>query len=88
VPLEYHGLLSGFPWPLTSDLEWEQLIGRPVMNAQERFNTWFAKDSPEYFIIADMTEYAQQPDLKEFLTANYPILVQNDDYIIFSLSRK
>jgi 4-amino-4-deoxy-L-arabinose transferase-like glycosyltransferase len=88
VPLEYHGLLSGFPWPLTSDLEWEQLAGVPVEGAQERFNRWFAKDSPKYFIIEDMTQFEQQPDLKEFLMANYPILVQNDDYMIFSLSKK
>jgi len=86
VPLEYHGLLSGSSWPLASDLEWERLAGKPALGVEARFNAWFAKDSPEYFIVEDLSEFEQQPDLKEFLTANYPIIAQKDDYMIFALS--
>jgi hypothetical protein len=86
VPLEYHGLLSGTSWPLASDLEWERLAGKPALGAEERFNAWFAKDSPEYFIVEDLSEFEQQPDLKEFLSANYSIIAQKDDYMIFALS--
>lgn len=85
LPLEYHGELSGLPWPLVSDLEWERLAGVPVLDAEERFHAWFAKDSPEYFIVEDLREYEKQVDLNHFLTENFPVLVQNKDYIIFDL---
>lgn len=88
VPLEYDGLLSGSPWPLASDLEWERLTGAPSLNAQTRFNAWFAKDSPDYFIVEDLSEFDQQPDLKTFLTSNYPVIAQNEDYLIFALHKK
>jgi Dolichyl-phosphate-mannose-protein mannosyltransferase len=85
VPLEYHGLLSGSSWPLASDLEWEQLAGKPALGAEERFNTWFSKYSPEYFIVEDIREFEQQPDLKRFLS-KFPIVSPNDDYLIFRLT--
>ena len=89
LSLEYHGELSGEPWPLTSDLEWEKLAGKPILNAQERFTSWFAKASPDYFIVEDMTEFDQQPDLKEFLmTKEYSVIAQNEDYIVFDLGGK
>jgi 4-amino-4-deoxy-L-arabinose transferase-like glycosyltransferase len=85
VPLEYHGLLSGFPWPLASDLEWERLAGVPGLDAGERFSTWFAKRAPEYFIVEDFHELEQQPDLKRFLTSRFPVVAQTDAYLIFRL---
>ena len=88
VPLEYHGLLSGSSWPLQWDLEWERLAGLKSQGAEERFNTRFAKNSPEYFIVEDLREFEQQPDLKEFLTVNYPNVAQNDEYLIFDLRRR
>jgi hypothetical protein len=88
LSLEYHGQLSGLPWPLASDLEWERLAGVPVLNAEKRFQTWFVQTSPSYFIVLDLREYAQQTDLKELLTKNYPVLAQSDDYIIFDLRQK
>jgi len=87
LSLEYHGELSGLPWPLSSDLEWERLAGVDVLDAPERFQSWFAQNSPRYFIVLDPEEYEQQPDLEKFLTENYPILSQSDDYIIFDLQK-
>jgi hypothetical protein len=86
VPLEYQGLLSGSPWPLASDLEWEGLAGKPALGAEERFSIWFSKDSPEYFIVEDFREFEQQPDLKEFLS-KFPIVSQSNDYLIFKLKQ-
>ena len=86
VPLEYHGLLSGSSWPLQWDLEWERLAGLQPQAAEERFNTRFAKDSPEYFIVEDLKEFEKQPDLKKFLS-QFPVVSQNNDYLIFKLRR-
>jgi hypothetical protein len=84
LPLEYHGLLSGFPWPLASDLEWERLAGVPTPEPAERFRTRFARATPRYFIVEDLRELAQQPDLGRFLS-RFRIVVQTDDYVIFAL---
>jgi Dolichyl-phosphate-mannose-protein mannosyltransferase len=84
VPLEYNGLLSGSPWPLASDLEWERLAEVPSLSAEERFNAWFSKDSPDYFIVEDLQGFDKQPDLKQFLS-RFSILSQNNDFMIYSL---
>jgi Dolichyl-phosphate-mannose-protein mannosyltransferase len=84
LPLEYHGELSGKPWPLVSDLEWERLAGVSALDAEERFSAWFSKDSPEYFIVEDLREFEQQPDLKRFLS-KFSIMSQSNDYLIFKL---
>jgi Dolichyl-phosphate-mannose-protein mannosyltransferase len=88
LPLEYHGELSGKPWPLASDLEWERLVGLKSPNAQERYKTRFAKDLPQFFIVENLREFEQQPDLKEFLREHYPKLAENHEYVIFDLQRK
>jgi hypothetical protein len=85
VSLEYHGQLAGEPWPLKSDIEWERIAGVEVLIADDRFQTWFAPASPTYFIVLDLREYEQQPDLMNFLSGTYPIFEQNEDYIIFDL---
>lgn len=85
LPLEYHGRLSGRAWPLTSDLEWERLADLSVRSAEERFGAWFAPGAPDYFIVADMREFEAQDDLKQFLFANFPLLVQESQYLVFDL---
>jgi hypothetical protein len=83
--LEYHGELSGYPWPLLSDLAWERLAGDEVLTAQDRFEEWFSGRSPAYFIVLDMYELTQQPDLAGFLNDNFPLLVAKDTYRIYRL---
>lgn len=85
LPLEYHGELSGVPWPLASDLEWERLAGIPVPGAAERFEKEFSAGQPEYFIVMDLAEYEQQEDLKSFLSQNFSMFAQDDDYLIYKL---
>lgn len=87
VPLEYNGVLCGASWPLGWDLEWERMAGKPALSAQERFDSWYAKDAPEYFIVENFREFAQQPDLGRFL-ARFPIVAQSGDYAIFALARE
>jgi hypothetical protein len=86
LSLEYHGQLSGLPWPLTSDLEWERLAGEPVLTADLRFQEWFAPASPRYFIVFDLREFEQQPDLQRFLTRNFAVISQEDHFIVFDLA--
>jgi hypothetical protein len=66
-------------------LEWERLAGKPAVSAPERFERWYAKDAPAYFIVEDVHEFAQQPDLERFLS-RFPIVAKSPDYVIFSLA--
>jgi 4-amino-4-deoxy-L-arabinose transferase-like glycosyltransferase len=85
VPLEYHGQLAGAAWPIASDLEWERLAGVPQPNAEQRFDMWFAPDAPEYFIVLDLSELDNQPDLKQFLMDDFRLIAQTPDYWVFDL---
>jgi hypothetical protein len=77
--------LSGAAWPIASDLEWEQLAGLNRLNAEERFQSWFARYAPEYFIVLDLPELDQQPDLKQFLTQQFTLVAQEPEYWLFKL---
>jgi hypothetical protein len=85
LSLEYHGQLSGEPWPLVSDLEWERMAGQPVMEAETRFNRFFSDQEYAYFIVVDRVEYDGQPDLQRFLMAHYPLRVETADFLLFDL---
>lgn len=86
-PLRYHGELCGRWWPSRGDFRSYALRGLPRLSAEERFNTIYSKDSPEYFIVTDFRAFQEQPDLKEFLTQNFPVLVNNRNYLIFDLKK-
>jgi len=88
LSLEYHGEISGLPWPLVSDLQWESLANQEILDAEDRFQAWFYPEEPEYFIITDLREFEEQKDLAHFLRANYPLLVRSDSYQIYSLQQK
>jgi hypothetical protein len=85
LSLEYHGELSGQPWPLVSDLEWEHLAGVPVLEAGARFDRLFGKQLPQYFIVEEMNEFDQQQDLKQFLLHDYAVLAEQDSFVVYEL---
>ena len=87
LSLEYHGYVSGWPWPLASDLEWERLAGVPALEAEERFESWFARHSPEYFVVLDLRELEGQPDLARFLSDRFTAAARSVDYVVFDLLR-
>lgn len=87
LSLEYHGLVAGRPWPLASDFAWERMAGDSTIGAEERFNTIFAADTPRYFVVLDLNELEQQPDLKEFLTTNFRAVAETNRYLIFDLRK-
>ena len=86
-PLRYHGQIAGSNWPNSGDFRAYQMSGQPIQSAEERYKT-LSKDGCEYFIITDFQEFEQQQDLKQFLTRNFPLLAQNQGYLIFDLRKK
>jgi 4-amino-4-deoxy-L-arabinose transferase-like glycosyltransferase len=86
--LQYHGEISGEPWPIRADFRSEKLIGKPELSVEERFDLLSAEYHPEYFIVTEFQEFEAQADLKEYLTVRFPILNETKDYIIFDLRRE
>jgi 4-amino-4-deoxy-L-arabinose transferase-like glycosyltransferase len=87
-PLRYHGEIGGMYWPPSEEIQAERLLGEAEIGAEERFNSDYAKYSSEYFIVSDLGEFEQQPDLKDFLSSKFPILVQNGNYLVFDLRKR
>jgi hypothetical protein len=87
--LEYYGWLSGTQWPRRNELQAEKLLGEvQETSIQERFDALDAEISPEYFIVLPDSEwFREQKDLRDFLTNKFPVLVENDDYIVFDLEK-
>lgn len=91
TPFWYYGEYAGSIWPSrrwdTKSLQftigkWKRYQGK---SAEELFATYFLPDRPEYFIIANMTEFQLQEDLRELLYRKFNVLVKNDDFLVFDL---
>lgn len=85
-PLKYHGEIAGWPWPTVGDINAERLIGMPELSVEARFDALQVIHEPDYFIVTDFAEYMAQEDLRTFLTTHFPIILQGENYLIFSLS--
>lgn len=99
--IAYHGEFAGLPWHITFSLQQrkERRLALPPKEELLNLNyltirTHIAKSkdkymkyAPDYFIVTSFDEYEKQTDVKEFLTANFPVLAQNEDYLIFDLRK-
>jgi hypothetical protein len=83
--LAYFGWVSGQMWPTTSDMKLRALAGNSPLD----FASTFAEltDGVDLFIITSPPEWEKQTQLREYLTANYPLIAQDqgDGYWIFKL---
>jgi hypothetical protein len=70
-------------WPYRGDTQLRELAGIP----QPEFAARFADQTKgmDFFIITDLEEFNAQPELKKFLTQNYPVYDSGECYIIFDL---
>lgn len=94
--IAYHGEFAGLPWPTKESLYERRLRGTRVPDIKEDFTRdkitilyqgEFIEYRPDFFIITAFDEFERQPDLKDFLNSNFPILAQNDAYLIFDLRK-
>jgi hypothetical protein len=84
--LAYHGRLAKEAWPSPTELQVEERLGKPESSVEKRFDALSSKHSPEYFIITKNWYWdAEYQDLRGFLTKNYTLMAQGDDYIVFDL---
>jgi 4-amino-4-deoxy-L-arabinose transferase-like glycosyltransferase len=82
--LEYWGWVmpAGY-WPYNADTAMRHLAGIPTPEFTLEFKEMV--QNRKYFLVTDLTEYDQQPELKAILSANYPVYDQGEGYIIYDL---
>jgi hypothetical protein len=86
-PFKYYAEVSGTYWPSQGDFRASAMRGERIPTAEERFNTQYLKDDPQYFIVTDYRELQMQTDLRDFLVQNFPVLARNPNYLIFDLRK-
>jgi hypothetical protein len=94
--LAYHGDFSGLPWPTRESIYERRLRGIKVPDIKKDFTSRhililyqgkFITYTPDYFIVTAFEEFNKQTDLKDFLNANFPVLTQGDEYLIYDLRK-
>jgi Dolichyl-phosphate-mannose-protein mannosyltransferase len=81
--LEYWGWIDGSYWPSQMDTDLRQLAGQ----APPEFSTEFAQKtaSADLFVITSQGELDSQPQLRNYLSAHYPVFAKGDGYLIYNL---
>lgn len=95
--IAYHGEFAGLPWPTSVSLYGRRVRGARVPDVEKDFHSGhvtllyqgkFIEYTPDFFIITAFDEFENQADLRHLLYAKYPVLIGNDDYIIFDMRKK
>ncbi len=63
----YHAQISGDSWPNVDDLAAEKIDDRENMDAEVRFERYYADSHPSYFVITDLDSLAAEKDLQALL---------------------
>ncbi|NMC54185.1 MAG: hypothetical protein GYA48_11175, partial [Chloroflexi bacterium] len=81
-PLKYWGWMQVTNWMTAGDFNYRKLAG-VEFDVQKLFEEETA--GKDYFIVTLLDDLNNQPEVKELLDANYPVLEQSSDYIIYDL---
>jgi 4-amino-4-deoxy-L-arabinose transferase-like glycosyltransferase len=81
--LAYFGWVRGSLWSTNADDALRAMAGQ----TQPDFAASFAErtSGKDWFVVTSPTEWENQPELREYLTADYPLIDQGDGYWIFDL---
>ena len=80
--LAYWGWVDVSPWMSTSDIGLRELAGMDV-DLDEAF--YSVVEGKDYFIVTQFDELERQPELKQTLNANYPLIEATDEVLIYDL---
>ena len=80
--LAYWGWQNATAWPPSDQLKY-----RDIRGGKDDLETMFAERTAKksFFLIADLDDFARQPELKQRLYASYPVYSEGDGYLIFDL---
>jgi hypothetical protein len=81
--LGYWGWVTGNYWPSTMDTDLRILAGQ----APPDFTSEFARNvaGMDLFVVTSLPELNNQPELRDYLAAHYPLIAQGDGYLIYNL---
>ena len=80
-PLVYWGWQRATVWP-----EYRSgVLAGNLSGFEKRFNS--LTEGQVYFLVTDFDELELQPELEEYLYANYPIHMEGDGYLMFDLTQ-
>ncbi|MBN2386524.1 MAG: glycosyltransferase family 39 protein [Anaerolineales bacterium] len=82
-PLFYWGWIIPSYWPHEGDIALREMAGMSMPEFFARFNEMTADRS--YFLVTDLDEFENQPQLQELLYTTYPVLEEGEGYVIFDL---
>jgi 4-amino-4-deoxy-L-arabinose transferase-like glycosyltransferase len=82
--LAYWGWVSGAYWPSTMDTDLRTLAGQTA----PEFSTEFSSNTQgkDEFVITSLGELDKQPELRDYLADQYPLVVKGDGYLIYDLN--
>lgn len=86
--LMYHGEISGDSWPNHDDLAAEAFDGRPVVDADTRFDRDYASWGPRYFIVTDLSSFNASPDLQRLLDRRATPVRITELYRVYRFNRE
>ncbi len=80
--LAYYGWVTPGSWYTLADMKYYASIGQ-----SEDFASLFAEKTRgrDFFLVTLMDEFDQQPELKDYLQAHYPLDAQGPGYLIYDL---
>jgi hypothetical protein len=82
--LEYFSwILPAAYWPYTGDTALRELAGMKPPEFESQFKQLTSRS--EFFLITDLKELGNQPQLKDYLQTHYPVYEQGTDYLIYDL---
>lgn len=80
--LGYWGWITPTNWMYSGDFTVREMSGMEFDHEKIFFEQTEGKD---YFLVTQFSEFEAQADLKDLLYANYPLIEDTDDYLIFDL---
>jgi len=86
-PVQYYGEFSGKYYPNPDNLKVMRYQGMKPVTTRERLRGMVEEYSAEYFIAADLGFFRKQPDLRELLTEEFPVVAQSEDFVVFDLRK-
>jgi 4-amino-4-deoxy-L-arabinose transferase-like glycosyltransferase len=81
--LAYFGWVDGAYWPSTMDTDLRVLAGQTPPDFSAEFAKYTA--GMDEFVITSLDELNRQPQLRDHLAAQYPVIAQGDGYLIYNL---
>lgn len=81
--LEYWGWIDGSYWPSQMDTNLRILAGQTT----PEFSAEFVQKTAgmDLFVVTSQGELDKQPQLRNYLVANYPVFAKGDGYLIYNL---